>query len=167
MISNPNRPARGLGLVLCSALAMLAGCNDPERVASDSRGHSIVDEPPQQGQQGPLAFDGGMGDRIFFKFDSSAITPEARATLERIAAWAKAHQDASLIVEGHCDDRGTREYNLALGERRAEAARDAEVALGVEAGRLQTISYGKERPAATGETEAAWAQNRRAVFVVK
>jgi len=151
-------------LPLCSVLVLLAGCHDPAKTADVDADQTIVGPQPRQEQ---LAFDSGMADRIFFGYDAAAITPEARSVLERIAAWAKANPQASLTVEGHCDDRGTREYNLALGERRAEAARDVEVALGVAAGRLQTVSYGKERPAAIGETEAAWAQNRRAVFVIQ
>ncbi len=159
----------GAGLILCAVLVVLAGCNtqkDPPNgndLSNDLRPPVV----PGQGDQSRLSFGAGVNDRIFFKLDSSAITPEARTTLERIAAWAKTNPQAKLSIEGHCDDRGTREYNLALGERRADEARDAEVALGVEANRLQTVSYGRERPAAIGENEATWAQNRRAVFVIQ
>jgi peptidoglycan-associated lipoprotein len=108
-----------------------------------------------------------VGDRVFFDFDHSDLKPEARATLERQAAWLKKYPDVRIQVEGHCDERGTREYNLALGERRANAAKNYLVALGISSSRLSTISYGKERPAVLGSNEAAWAQNRRGVSVVQ
>jgi peptidoglycan-associated lipoprotein len=107
-----------------------------------------------------------VGDRVFFAFDKSDITTEAKAILERQAAFAKKYPQLTFTLEGHCDERGTREYNLALGERRATAAKNALVTLGVATSRLQTISYGKERPAVVGSNEAAWAQNRRAVTVI-
>jgi peptidoglycan-associated lipoprotein len=106
------------------------------------------------------------GDRIFFAFDSSEITPEAQLVLQRQAEWLKRYSNVGATVEGHTDERGTREYNLALGERRAQAARNVLVALGISASRISTISYGKERPAVPGSTEDAYAQNRRAVTVV-
>jgi peptidoglycan-associated lipoprotein len=107
-----------------------------------------------------------VGDRVFFDFDSSELRGDARGTLEALAAWMNTYPAVALTVEGHCDERGTREYNLALGERRANAARDYLVALGVNASRLNTISFGKERPEVPGSTEEAWAQNRRGVFAV-
>ena len=106
-----------------------------------------------------------VGDRVFFDFDKSNIRPDQRATLEKQAAWLKTYPQVKLMIEGHCDERGTREYNLALGERRANSVKDFLVALGINPDRLQTISYGKERPAAQGHNEAAWAQNRRGVSV--
>jgi peptidoglycan-associated lipoprotein len=106
------------------------------------------------------------GDRVFFAFDHSDITPEAQAILQRQADWLKRYPNITLTVEGHCDDRGTREYNLALGERRASAAKRVLVALGVAANRVQTISYGKERPIVVGDNEQAWAQNRVGISVI-
>lgn len=106
------------------------------------------------------------GDRIFFAFDSAEITPEAQLILQRQAEWLKRYPNVTATIEGHTDDRGTREYNLALGERRAQAARNVLVALGISPSRLSTISYGKERPAVPGSTEEAYAQNRRAVTVL-
>jgi peptidoglycan-associated lipoprotein len=106
-----------------------------------------------------------VGDRVFFAFDSSELSSDARNTVERLAAWLERNPNVSLTIEGHADERGTREYNLALGERRANSVRQYLVALGVAPTRLSTISYGKERPAVLGSNEAAWAQNRRAVFV--
>ncbi len=103
---------------------------------------------------------------MFFDFDKSTIKPEGQQTLQRQADWLKKYPNVTVTVEGHCDDRGTREYNLALGERRATAVQRALVALGVQANRVKTISYGKERPAVLGDNEAAWAQNRRGVTVI-
>jgi peptidoglycan-associated lipoprotein len=107
-----------------------------------------------------------VGDRVFFDFDKFNLKPQARETLQRQATWLKKYPSATIMVEGHCDERGTREYNLALGERRANSAKNYLVALGVNPNRIRTISYGKERPAVTGSNEAAWAQNRRAVTVI-
>ena len=111
-------------------------------------------------------FDQVVGDRVFFEFDKFDLQPLARGTLERQAAWLKQYPAARVVVEGHCDERGTREYNLALGERRANAAKNYLVALGIAATRITTISYGKERPAAVGSNDTAWGLNRRAVTVV-
>lgn len=105
-------------------------------------------------------------DRVFFSYDSSALSPIAQKTLEKQAAWLKKHADVKVTVEGHADERGTREYNVALGARRASAAKNQLVKLGVSAARVATVSYGKERPAVTGSNSAAWAENRRAVTVL-
>ncbi|HLY57559.1 MAG TPA: peptidoglycan-associated lipoprotein Pal [Stellaceae bacterium] len=107
-----------------------------------------------------------VGDTIHFGYDSSEISGEARQTLQRQAAFAQKYANLTFTIEGHCDERGTREYNLALGERRATSAKQALISLGVSPQRLQTISYGKERPVAVGSTDAAWAQNRRAVTII-
>ncbi len=105
-------------------------------------------------------------DTVFFAFDSSALSAEARAALDTQVEWLKDHEDVHAVVQGYCDERGTREYNLALGERRANAVKQYLVSQGIEEDRISTISYGKERPAVLGSNEAAWAQNRRAVTVV-
>ncbi|MDF2368112.1 peptidoglycan-associated lipoprotein Pal [Sneathiella sp.] len=118
----------------------------------------------QPGSQEDLVLN--VGDRVFFGFDKYDLSDEAQGTLQRQAAWLKANPTVTLVIEGNCDERGTREYNLALGERRATAAKNYLVTLGVSANRLSTISYGKERPVALGHNEAAWAQNRRSVSVV-
>ena len=107
-----------------------------------------------------------VGDRVFFGFDQYNLTDKSRETLDKQAAWLNANPSVAITIAGHCDERGTREYNLALGERRANAAKDYLVQLGVNPSRLKTISYGKERPVAVGSNEAAWAQNRRSVSVV-
>ena len=108
-----------------------------------------------------------VGDRVLFEYDSSDLTPEARRTLERQAAWLKRYSNVSVTVEGHCDERGTREYNLALGERRATAVSNFLVALGINGARIMTISYGKEKPVALGSNDTAWSQNRRGVTRVR
>ena len=105
-------------------------------------------------------------DTVFFAFDSSSLSAEAQAALDTQVAWLKKHDDVNVIVQGHCDDRVTREYNMALGERRANAVKQYLVSQGIEESRISTISYGKERPAVLGNNEAAWAQNRRAITVV-
>jgi peptidoglycan-associated lipoprotein len=108
-----------------------------------------------------------VGDRVFFATDRSTVSADQRPVLERQAAWLAQYPQVQVAIEGHADERGTREYNLALGQRRANSARDVLVATGVSGSRLNVISYGKDRPAALGSTEDAWAQNRRAVTVVR
>ena len=108
-----------------------------------------------------------LGDRVYFDLDSSAINASAHTTVKRWAEWMTGYGDVVVTIEGHCDERGTREYNLALGDRRANAVKNYLVALGVDASRIATISYGKERPAAEGQNEAAWSQNRRGVLVLE
>jgi peptidoglycan-associated lipoprotein len=118
---------------------------------------------------GDLAGAGGEGGPladIYFEYDSAALSDEARATLERHAQWLQSRRDVRVFVEGHCDERGTVDYNLALGEQRARAARDYLVSLGVAADRLRVVTYGKERPLDPAHTEAAYAKNRRAHFGV-
>lgn len=112
-------------------------------------------------------FVDNVGDRVWFGFDSADVNDEGRATLDKQAAWLKEYGSVSITVEGHCDERGTREYNLALGQKRASSVKKYLVAAGVPASRIETVSYGKERPEATGDTEEAWAQNRRGVSVIK
>ncbi len=107
-----------------------------------------------------------VGDRVFFNFDKFNVSAEARATLELQAAWMKRNASVTVTIQGHADERGTREYNLALGERRASSVKDYLITLGVNPQRIDTISYGKERPVAIGSTNAAWAQNRRGVTKV-
>jgi peptidoglycan-associated lipoprotein len=103
---------------------------------------------------------------VFFDFDKAALTPDAKSILSNNATQLKDAAEFAITIEGHCDERGTRAYNLALGEKRANAAKDFLVSLGVPAGAITTVSYGKDRPFDTGHTEAAWAKNRRAHFVI-
>ncbi len=119
---------------------------------------------PEPGTQEDLEVN--VGDRVFFAFDSAALDEKARAVLDRQAEWLLRYPHITVTVEGHADERGTREYNLALGERRAQAVKDYLVAKGVAPDRILTISYGEERPVDPGHNEAAWALNRRAVTVV-
>ena len=107
-----------------------------------------------------------VGTTVLFDFDSAQLTDYAQRVLDRQAAFMKARPETRVIIGGHADERGTREYNLALGERRASSARDYLVAKGVNAARIRIISYGKERPASVGSTEAAWRLNRRAQTVL-
>jgi peptidoglycan-associated lipoprotein len=151
---------------LLAAVALLAACE----TAPDTTGQaaSTASTAPTGTIRPGSAedFRTNVGDRVFFGFDRSDITPEARRTLERQAEWLKRYPNVTVSVEGHADERGTREYNLALGERRATAVKNVLVALGIPANRVTTISYGKERPAVVGSNDAAYAQNRRGVTVV-
>jgi len=111
-------------------------------------------------------FVAGGFDRVYFDYDSAAIRSDAETTLNKFASFAKDNNVQGITVEGHCDERGTREYNLALGDRRAVAVKKYLVGLGMEPSQITTISYGKERPAVEGHNEAAWAKNRRGVIVL-
>ena len=146
-----------------AAIALLAACESaPQNTGAETGAGAGAIRP---GSQEDLAAT--AGDRILFDFDRSTIRADARAILDRQAPWFAKYPEVRATIEGHTDERGTREYNLALGQRRANAARDYLVARGVSGARLSTISYGKDRPAALGSTEDAWAQNRRAVTVVQ
>ena len=125
---------------------------------------SVDPSAPIPGTQEDLVQN--VGDRVFFNYDSAVLTPEGRRTLERQAEWLRLFPEHSIMIEGHADERGTREYNLALGERRATAARDYLIAYGMDSSRLNTTSYGKERPYALGHNEESWSLNRRSVTVV-
>ena len=107
-----------------------------------------------------------VGDRVFFETDQTDLTPQGRATLDKQAQWLAQYNRYSFTVEGHADERGTREYNIALGARRAQAVRDYLVSRGIQAQRMRTISYGKERPVAVCNDISCWSQNRRAVTVL-
>ena len=114
----------------------------------------------------PEDFIVSVGDRVFFDYDSAELDADAQELLQAQAAWLKQYNKTSIIIEGHCDERGTREYNLALGEKRAQAVKNYLTSLGVASSSLNTISYGKERPAVIGSNDAAWSQNRRAVTTI-
>jgi peptidoglycan-associated lipoprotein len=107
-----------------------------------------------------------VGDRVFFETDSTDLTPQSRATLDKQAQWLTQYNRYTFTVEGHADERGTREYNIALGARRAQTVREYLISRGVEAQRMRTISYGKERPVAVCNDISCWSQNRRAVTVL-
>ena len=126
---------------------------------------------PKPEAAGPAAARGAEKESVlkdaFFDFDKSSIRPDAKLNLDENAKWLKANPKAALTIEGHCDERGTREYNLGLGQRRAKAAKDYLVSAGIDAKRIKIISYGKERPFASGHDESAWKLNRRAHFVLQ
>jgi|TARA_Y100001970_G_scaffold56927_1_gene72047 peptidoglycan-associated lipoprotein len=128
---------------------------------SSSSDESAVIEP---GSQEDLIVN--VGDRVFFNYDSSDLDADAQELLQDQVAWLKQYSDVSVTIEGHCDERGTREYNLALGEKRAQSVKNYLVSLGISTDRISTISYGKERPAVVGSNDGAWAQNRRSVTTV-
>jgi peptidoglycan-associated lipoprotein len=125
----------------------------------------VVEEAPEP----TIAELNAMGvlKTVYFEFDKSDLTDETRAVLRANAAWLKENGRYSVVIEGHCDERGTIEYNLALGQRRAQAVRDYLASLGVASSRTRLVSYGEERPADYGHTESAWAKNRRAEFVIE
>ena len=127
--------------------------------ASGSSGSTSADSDMQT----PDEMLAKVGSTVYFGYDESTLSAEAQATLDRQAAFLKANPTIRIVIEGHCDERGTREYNLALGDRRASAARDYLVAKGVNASRLTTISYGKERPAVGGSNDTSYALNRRSM----
>ncbi|WP_375398251.1 peptidoglycan-associated lipoprotein Pal [uncultured Sphingomonas sp.] len=158
-------------LILFAALVAAAGCakKRPETLPPAAGDIS----PPSDNGQGnvvpgtPEDFRRSItSDTIHFALDQYDIDAEARAILDSQAQWLMKWPDRRITIEGHADERGTREYNLALGDRRANAAKNYLAARGVEAARISTISYGKERPIALGSDEASWAQNRRAVTIV-
>lgn len=151
---------------LFAALLLVAACGgQATETAATGTGDTSAEGGPTPGTEEDFVVN--VGDRVFFGFDRFDLTAEARSTLDSQAQWLQQYPNVSIVVEGHADERGTREYNLALGERRANSVRNYLVALGISAGRITTISYGKERPAVLGSNEAAWAQNRRGVSVIQ
>ena len=159
--------------ILAAAL-FVAGCNggNPKGTGAGNAG-SAYDKDAELGEvkKGIVAgsqqdLEVRAGNVINFEFDKHALTPEATRILKKQAAWLKLFPKTDIIIEGHCDDRGTRKYNQALGERRANAAKRFLVAQGIPAARISTVSYGKDRPVALGDTEAAHAKNRRDVTIV-
>ena len=148
---------------LCCVLA-LAACS--KKPASDLLGDQTGTTAGQAAPGSEQDFAVNVGDRIYFAEDKSALTAEAQETLRRQAQWLQKYTNVSIQVEGHADERGTREYNIALSARRATATREFLIAQGIEAGRVSSIAYGKERPAATCDAEQCYSQNRRAVTVI-
>ena len=130
-----------------------------EGTISETAGSGIV-----KGSQEDLIVN--VGDRVFFGYDSSDLDSDALELLQDQVAWLKQNSNVSVTIEGHCDERGTREYNLALGEKRAQAVKNYLIGLGISPDRVSTVSYGKERPAVVGSNDGAWAQNRRSVTIV-
>lgn len=158
---------------LLAAVALVAACETAPMEDSSSSGSgssasssssSVSSNTIEAGSQQDLVVN--VGDRVFFDYDRYDLSAEARSVLEKQAAWMQTHGGVTVTVEGHADERGTREYNIALGERRANSAKDYLVALGINPARIRTVSYGEERPVAVGSNDTAWAQNRRSVTVV-
>ena len=152
-------------LFLC---VLVVGCETPPTDGSTTGANGGAGGVGSEnaGIGGGVLGDSGISDTVYFAYNSSGLTSEATAVLSKQAEYLKSNS-ISVVVEGHCDERGTREYNLALGERRANATKQFLVNAGVPAARVSTISYGKERPVATGADEQSWALNRRSVTVAK
>ena len=160
------------GPILCAvaALALLAACT--------TKPQAVAEQPPPAGPMTQSVTQSSIvpgsaqdlrvnvGDTVHFAFDRSDVQDEDRGTLQRQAAWLQKYPQIRVTIQGNCDERGTREYNLALGARRANAVKEYLVSLGVSAARVDTISYGKERPTCTESNESCWAQNRRGVTVI-
>jgi peptidoglycan-associated lipoprotein len=157
------KPVMKLKFLGIASIALLAACSNSDSSSSTGAGAGAGNIRP--GSQEDLVAN--VGDRVFFDFDRSNIRADQRPVLQRQAEWMGRFPEVRVQVEGHADERGTREYNLALGQRRANAARDVLVAGGVNPSRISTISFGKDQPAALGSDESSWAQNRRAVTVVQ
>ena len=151
-------------LAAIAAAGLLVACSSDSDTANTAGAGAGAGQIRPGSQEDLVA---NVGDRVLFDTDRSSIRADQRPVLERQARWMGQYPQVQVMVEGHADERGTREYNLALGQRRANAARDVLVAGGVAGTRIQTISYGKDRPEALGSNEQAWAQNRRAVTVVR
>ncbi len=157
--------AVGLGVTGCKKRGAAEGRSGAVAPIGGLHGDSIYGEG-----LGPRFDDGefieGQFQAVYYAYDSAQISATERAKLEEVAEYLRRNPQVNLIVEGHTDERGSREYNLSLGERRALAARAYLIGLGIDSGRLQTRSYGQERPVAFGHNEEAWRQNRRAEFVI-
>ena len=167
-------------LAMCAVAFLFTACETASNVAGDSASGSSSSSATAAGTTSSSASNSTtaatqmsdaeklaqVGNTVYFGFDSSELAGEAQATLDRQAAFLNVNPTMVVIIEGHADERGTREYNLALGDRRAVAVRDYLLAKGLNAARVRTVSYGKERPAVSGSNEEAWAKNRRAATVL-
>jgi peptidoglycan-associated lipoprotein len=154
-----NFRAAKIAALLVAALAMGACAKNPTTDAALANASAATPGSQQD-------FVVNVGDRVFFNSDSSELTPQSTATLDKQAQWLRTYPQYTFVVEGHADERGTREYNIALGARRAQAMHDYLASHGVQAHRMRTISYGKERPVAVCDDISCWSQNRRAVTVL-
>ena len=166
-------------LTMCAVAFLFTACETASNVAGDSASGSSSSSATAAGSTSSSASSSTtatqmsdaeklaqVGNTVYFGFDSSELAGEAQATLDRQAAFLNVNPTMVVIIEGHADERGTREYNLALGDRRAVAVRDYLLAKGLNAARVRTVSYGKERPAVSGSNEEAWAKNRRDATVL-
>ncbi|MBL6603534.1 MAG: peptidoglycan-associated lipoprotein Pal [Alphaproteobacteria bacterium] len=166
-------------ITLFAALGLLAACETAPNTSGDADGTGASSSTASSSTASSSAESGSsseqmtiseeliqIGDRVLFGFDSYELTSDAKSILDNQASFLASNPSVRITIEGHCDERGTREYNLALGESRASATRDYLVAQGVNPARIKIISYGKERPAVIGSNEDAWRFNRRAVSVI-
>jgi len=166
-------------IVLFAATFLLAACETASKVSGDSASTSSVSSGSSSASSSSSSSSGSgvtemteaeklaeVGNTVYFDFDSAELTAEAKMTLNRQYAFLNVNPTLVIVVEGHADERGTREYNLALGDRRATAVRDYLIANGLNSARVRTVSYGKERPAVEGSSEEAWAKNRRSATVL-
>ena len=168
------RLSRSMKFACLSGVLLLAGCTHKQE-AVNTAPPPAPPPPMQAAPQAPVSrivagsaedFRVNVGDTIHFAYNAYNVQDTDKGTLGKQAAWLSKYPSVKLTIEGHCDERGTREYNLALGARRANAVKEYLVAQGVAAGRLETVSYGKERPLCTESNEDCWAQNRRGVSVI-
>jgi peptidoglycan-associated lipoprotein len=153
------RILQGLKLAAVVAIALSMGACAKQNSALDANGSAATPGSQQD-------FVVNVGDRVFFESDQTDLTPQAMVTLEKQAQWLQNYRQYSFTVEGHADERGTREYNIALGARRAQSVKSFLASRGIDANRMRTISYGKERPVAVCNDISCWSQNRRAVTVL-
>ena len=154
-------------LILISSIALI-GCGNsksPNKHSDSIGGYHNYNDDIHFGSQ--EEWEVNVGDRVFYALNSSRLDSDSQDVLLRQAAWLKRNSHLKIVIEGHCDERGPREYNLGLGERRANAVKKFLISAGIDADRISTISYGKERPAVMGSDESAWSKNRRAVTVIE
>ncbi len=164
-------------LISSILVLFIASCATKPKDSSDASGSGSSSSSSEEGSISETTGSGivlgsqedlivNVGDRVFFGYDSSELDSDALELLQDQVAWLKQNSGVSVTIEGHCDERGTREYNLALGEKRAQAVKNYLIGLGINPDRVSTISYGKERPAVVGSNDGAWSQNRRSVTIV-
>ena len=158
-MNHKKRILQGLKLAAVLAVALSMGACANKNLGTDAMASSAAPGSQQD-------FVVNVGDRVFFESDQTDLTPQAIATLEKQVQWLQTYSRYTFTIEGHADERGTREYNIALGARRAQAVRTFMASRGIDASRMRTISYGKERPVAVCNDISCWSQNRRAVTVV-
>ena len=151
-------------LVVIVACLVLSACATKKETTIDSIG-GVIQGDVYTGTEGVKYLADGVPDRVFFATNESILTTASRETLRAQAAWLRKNSDINVVLEGHADERGTREYNLALGERRANSAKDYLMTYGISSDRISVLSYGKERPIDSGSTPLAWSKNRRSVTV--
>ena len=164
-LAKPLMIVAALSLAACTDAGRF-GKNDPAAGSGAGTGSGVI-EGSASDPKSPLYFQQSIGDRVLFAVDQHNLSPEAKQVLDGQASWLTTNNDYSAVIEGHADEQGTREYNLALGARRANAVREYLMSRGLPSSRLQTVSYGKERPIEVCSDESCYSQNRRAVTVLR